>query len=300
VLNISWGAVNDPTHPEYDAAGNQMIHDAVQYAAAQGCVMVCSAGNFGGASQGEWTYTGGLDVPAAFPETISVGSVNDLDERSEFSSWAASGEQLDVVAPGELISGAAVWSAADAASYAFSGEALVTPGDADWDSNQGTSFAAPLVSGLAALILSRHPDYTPENVRWCLRLGALDLGDPGYDPYYGHGLVQGDLDALPPPTAVLISQPRLEAQGGGHAVLWESWLGPMLAGYHIRPVGRDGALGPRLTRTLIPAADQTPARHRLRLHTPLVPGQEYVLEAVKLDGSVWRQRLTVRGAAPTR
>jgi subtilisin family serine protease len=283
ILNISWGAVNDPTHPEYDAAGNQMIHDAVQHAAAQGCVMVCSAGNFGGASQGDWTYTGGLDVPAAFAETISVGSINDQNQRSEFSSWANSTEELDVVAPGEMISGAAVWSVADAAGYAFLGEAMVDPGAADWDSNQGTSFAAPIISGLAGLILARHPTYTPEQVRWVLRNGSTDLGPSAYDPEYGYGLAGGNLDAAPegPPLAVWIGDFSAEADKNQCVLTWQSDMGGLLAGFDIYEA--PSAAGPfaKVNGRMIPADPQAGSYH----FPTSARGPWFRVEAVRPDGT---------------
>jgi Tol biopolymer transport system component len=51
----------------------------------------------------------------------------------------------------------------------------------------GTSMAAPHVSGTAALILSRHPEFTVEQVRQVLRAAADDLGPPGHDARYGYG-----------------------------------------------------------------------------------------------------------------
>jgi len=290
VLNTSWGATNDPTHPEYDATGNQMLHEAVQYAAARGCVIVCSAGNSGGASDPEsgWTYTGGLDVPAAFPETIAVGSINDEDQRSSFSSWANSDEELDVVAPGEFISGAAVWSVADAASYAFLGSAEVDPGAADWDSNQGTSFSAPLVSGLAALILARHPDYSPEQVRQVLRNGASDLGPTGYDSEYGYGVVTGDLDASPGgPTVVWTADLAVRTQGPQRTLTWRSALDGLLAGFNVYQAPNRAGPYSRANEQLIPADARD---HVYHWHLHALGGSWYQLETVQPDGSRSRSR----------
>jgi len=49
--------------------------------------------------------------------------------------------------------------------------------------------ACPTVSGLAALILSRYPELTPQQVREALWNTADDLGLPGFDPSFGWGRV---------------------------------------------------------------------------------------------------------------
>ena len=59
----------------------------------------------------------------------------------------------------------------------------------------GTSMATPHVSGVAALIWSANPGWTNVQIREAMVNTAKDLGDPGYDVHYGHGLVQAK-DAL--------------------------------------------------------------------------------------------------------
>jgi subtilisin family serine protease len=59
----------------------------------------------------------------------------------------------------------------------------------------GTSMATPHVSGVAALLWSANPKWTNVQIREAMVMTAMDLGDEGWDPYYGHGLVQA-YDAL--------------------------------------------------------------------------------------------------------
>jgi serine protease len=59
----------------------------------------------------------------------------------------------------------------------------------------GTSMATPHVSGVAALLWSANPKWTNVQIREAMAATAMDLGDEGWDPYYGHGLVQA-YDAL--------------------------------------------------------------------------------------------------------
>ena len=59
----------------------------------------------------------------------------------------------------------------------------------------GTSMATPHVSGVAALLWSANPKWTNAQIREAMIMTAMDLGEEGWDPYYGYGLVQA-YDAL--------------------------------------------------------------------------------------------------------
>src|SRR5690606_12687800 len=54
---------------------------------------------------------------------------------------------------------------------------------------QGTSYAAPQVSGAAALVWEAFPYFDNDLVRQTLLGTAVDLGAPGVDPVFGHGLL---------------------------------------------------------------------------------------------------------------
>ena len=185
IINASWGIPSGSATAEELA----LLEEAIQYAVGKGVIVVAAAGNSGVA---------GLHFPASMPETISVGSSNWLDERSDFSSYAAPGNQevLDVVAPGEAIWNAGVLSAYDA--WVMNDWLLFPefdwepwhPGDDAYLGADGTSFSAPLVSGYLGLILAKNPCATREQVRDILRNNAVDIGSLGYDDYTGFGRVQ--------------------------------------------------------------------------------------------------------------
>lgn len=59
----------------------------------------------------------------------------------------------------------------------------------------GTSASSPHVAGAAALLLSADPTLTAENLRDNLQSGAIDMGDPGKDNYYGWGRIDMSLDS---------------------------------------------------------------------------------------------------------
>lgn len=55
---------------------------------------------------------------------------------------------------------------------------------------RGTSFSVGLAAGAAALILQRQPDLEVDDLERCLMETAMDLGDPGPDNVFGHGLIR--------------------------------------------------------------------------------------------------------------
>jgi serine protease len=81
----------------------------------------------------------------------------------------------------------------------------------DYDYKQGTSMATPHVSGVAALVMQANGTLTNVEVRELLNATATDLGDPGWDQYYGNGLVDAQAaieEAIP--DVMFISSIRME------------------------------------------------------------------------------------------
>jgi len=151
---------------------------AVERLWMSGIVVVAAAGNY--ATDGQ--ASGVLHSPGNDPFVITVGA-GDLngtaDPGDDFAApWSAWGYtpdgflKPDVCAPGRVMT-AAVPTAST--MYTQHPDRIVAPGYM-WMS--GTSFAAPVVSGLAAYILSQHPDWTPGEVKGALMLSA----QPGADP----------------------------------------------------------------------------------------------------------------------
>jgi parallel beta-helix repeat protein len=95
-----------------------------------------------------------------------VGATDNNDNVANFSNY---GWWIDVVAPGVDIF--STW-----------------PGN-NYKSLNGTSMAAPHVSGLAGLILSKNPGLSNEEVRQVFRVSAEDLGVSGWDEYFGYGRI---------------------------------------------------------------------------------------------------------------
>jgi subtilisin family serine protease len=89
--------------------------------------------------------------------------------------------------------------------YIVDNDGVYGSGPADYLVMHGTSMAAPLAAGVAALILSAHPNYTPARVRFVLQKTAVDKGASGFDYIYGAGLINAEAAVnyqLPPPRGV--------------------------------------------------------------------------------------------------
>jgi len=139
-------------------APSAAIDAALAYAwNVKGVFIDCAAGNSGG---------GPVGYPANNPHVVAVSSTGPADTISGFSSV---GPEIELAAPGETI-----WSTRIADTY----------GQGD-----GTSYAAPQVAGVAALLLSCDATLTHQAVRQLLRAGAVDLGVPGPDTLYGFGRI---------------------------------------------------------------------------------------------------------------
>lgn len=119
VINISGG--------EFSSSGtaHPLLSDVVRDCANKGVLLVAAAGNQGCQC---------LHIPGALPSVLAVGAMNANGEPLGFSNWGEKYREQGILAPGENILGA----------IPLGGVAT----------NSGTSFATPIVSGLAALLLS--------------------------------------------------------------------------------------------------------------------------------------------------
>lgn len=132
---------------------------AVQRAYRAGLIMVCAAGNEGTGNS--------ISYPAAYPEVITVGAIDQYDQLASFSSY---GPQLTVVAPGSGI--------------------YSTFLDGSYVRLSGTSMAAPHVTGLLALLLSINPRLTHNRLMTLLHKSSEKLPNLT-EQQQGAGLVNG-------------------------------------------------------------------------------------------------------------
>ncbi|MEM2868641.1 MAG: S8 family serine peptidase [Candidatus Bathyarchaeia archaeon] len=135
-------------------SGSSLL-SAAKYFVDKGGVVVAAAGN-----------TGKYESYSDNPYIISVGATTSSNSIASFSSY---GPYVDLVAPG-----VSIYTTIKGGSYG---------------AVSGTSFSAPIVAGIAALMFSVNPSLSPVDVERILESTAVDLGEPGYDVYYGWGRV---------------------------------------------------------------------------------------------------------------
>ncbi|MHB1132882.1 MAG: S8 family serine peptidase [Chloroflexota bacterium] len=162
VINLSVGTT----------AVSQAINEALDEAYLRGVFVVAAAGNCGDQA---YSYNGCTRLnqpfyPAAAAHSLAVAATNRTDEHASFST---EGAYVDVAAPGADI--LSTWP-----------NHLQTPAY-QWMS--GTSMAAPIVSGLAALLSSRYPTYGPDQLAAAIVGNAVDLGIPRWDEGFGCGRI---------------------------------------------------------------------------------------------------------------
>ncbi len=152
------------------STGNDLyLKQQIDYAIAKGVLVVAAAGNDG---------CNCLLYPAAYPGVLAVGASDANNNRASFSSY---GPNLTVLAPG---------TAGDVCSTYFTAS---NPTSSYSCGFSGTSLAAPIVSGLAALLLQQHPmtnanDVTALLIHSAQKLSAM--GTASRTDQYGYGLIQ--------------------------------------------------------------------------------------------------------------
>jgi serine protease len=171
VINLSLGGPD----------ASDVLKDAVNRAFVAGIVLVAAAGN---------DDRSGIDYPAAYPNVIAVGAV---DQRKQKAPYSNHGAQLSVVAPGGDVDRDDDGDGnPDAIFQQMPDPDLVSHGIHDqfcYCGLDGTSMAAPHVSAMAAMLVSQGIT-DPAAVRAAIESTAEDLGTPGRDDQYGHGLIQ--------------------------------------------------------------------------------------------------------------
>jgi thermitase len=156
----------------YKVSTDATVTTAAQYFQSKGGIVTVSAGN-----EGDFITAG--DNPYVL--TISATDTTDA-----IASWSTTGNNVDLSAPG-----VSILTTVSGGTYGWAG---------------GTSLSAPIVAGVAALVISVNPGLTGAQVQDILKDSVDDLGAPGWDPIYGRGRVNAYKAVLaaaggtPPPT----------------------------------------------------------------------------------------------------
>lgn len=165
----------------YRVSTSSTIASSAKYFQGKGGVVTISAGN-------ESTFDAAADNPY-------VLTVSATDSGDKITSWSNTGNLIDVAAPGLGI--------------------YTTNRGGGYGSWWGTSFSAPIVAGVAALVISANPNLSGGQAQDIIRQSADDLGAVGWDTTYGQGRVNAGravslaLDSgatdMTPPTASITS-----------------------------------------------------------------------------------------------
>lgn len=138
-------------------SSSSTLQSAVTYAWNKGSIVVAAAGNSGSSSP---------MYPAACTNALAVSATTASDTRA---GWSNYGSYVRISAPGEGI--------------------LTTHLGSSYASWSGTSFSAPIVSGVATLIAARRPELSNTDIVNALLQGSDDLGTAGRDDFFGFGRV---------------------------------------------------------------------------------------------------------------
>jgi PKD repeat protein len=142
----------------YGGAQYATISEAAQDLRDSGGLLFMSAGNDG-------TYNN-INTYPDYTSFVVVGATDRYDDKT---SWSEYGPFVDITAPGVSIRTTYLNG-----SYVY---------------YSGTSFSSPMAAGLAALIYTVKPDFTPAEVESFIFSTAVDLGAAGDDDEYGHGRI---------------------------------------------------------------------------------------------------------------
>ncbi len=192
VVNLSLGGPRDPQHPSFNYS--PLEQDAIEYAYANGVVVVAAAGNCDPCPGQVASY------PAALPHVLGVAATNQRGIVSSFSNNDP--RYVDIAAPGV---GIVSTVPADLSSPGCEPAGYSLCATSDLILGSGTSFATPLVAAAAALLLSTNPALHPSQVMTILESTTKDIEQEGRDPASGFGLLSIS-DAL----AALVVLPPLD------------------------------------------------------------------------------------------
>ncbi len=180
IISNSWGTNNGK---------DQSFRKLLQAFLAAGITPVFAAGNSG-------PRAGSVGTPGSNPEVISVAATDKADKVASFSSRGpspikdektGSDRKPDISAPGHQITS-------------------TVPGGG-YKTISGTSMATPAVSGVIALLLSKHKDLTNDEIVKAINTTARDIDAPGYDYNAGNGIIDAEA-ALKAADAIVAARPK--------------------------------------------------------------------------------------------
>ncbi|ANE42116.1 peptidase S8 [Fervidobacterium sp. SC_NGM5_O18] len=168
VMNHSWGG----------SGYSHTMKAAFDYAMDHGVVMVVSSGND--------YYKAAFKYPCGYPGVIRVAAVEYDGGTFKTTGFSTKADSVVIGAPGVNI----LSTVPLPKSLGYEGESVVSEQNGGtYDYYNGTSMAAPHVTGVVALLLQKYKDAKPWQIRKLIESTAKDIDEPGWDHYSGYGLV---------------------------------------------------------------------------------------------------------------
>ena len=192
VVNVSLGGLRDPRNPDRDTF-SRLEQEAVAYAVKKGAVVVAAVGNADQAPDTPWRFA---SYPAALPHVLGVSALTRSGSSPSFSNRDA--VYNDVAAPGEDIFSTFPRSLT-AERHGCADQGYTPCASDDFRPPEGTSFAAPQASAVAANLLGARPLLRPEQVIGIIERTAVDANAStgcsacalGRDEFTGWGALDG-------------------------------------------------------------------------------------------------------------
>lgn len=278
VMNNGWTYNSCSTSfPSMTAA----IDSATQFGrSGLGTVVVFASGADG---QNCVTYPGNL------PNVLAVGACS---SRGTSTNYTNKGPQLDVVAPSSPASNNANVAVMDRmGNYGYNSQAVYIQNNDYTNFNYtkwfgGTSVSCATVSGIAALVLTVNSGLTQAQVRTAITSTAVNLGSPGFDNTFGHGLANAYNAIVAAQGLLPIELSSLEAQLNRNAVD-VNWITASEVNSDFFGVERsyDGALFEQIGRVEASGNTASPVSYTFKDEDGRFGERFYRLKMVDLDGS---------------
>lgn len=208
VINLSLGT------NQYDGDLLAAITDAQ----SAGVVVIAASGNCALNDQvfcNSLVAPGRMTYPALYPAVLAVGATASNGSRADYSSY---GPKLDIVAPGSNIGPLPVYNNGAITSYA---------------SASGTSFSAPLVAGMAALLIAQRPTASVTDIQNALTESTLrptEMGSQVLSDAYGFGVAnahRATLLNLARTQTSLLGTRELSPREPSNGAIWRSSSGTL-------------------------------------------------------------------------
>ncbi|MES1248641.1 MAG: S8 family serine peptidase [Actinomycetota bacterium] len=168
VINLSLGGVRDPVHPTRDTYSQEEA-DAVAYANAKGALVVAAVGNGDEATYEPYPYA---SYPAALPHVLGVGALTQSGDVPDYSNRDAVFNDLS--APGSAIF-STFPSQLTGLRPTCTDQGFSDCGTKDYETPEGTSFAAPQVTAAAAVLFELLPTLTSSQAAYILEHSTDDV-----------------------------------------------------------------------------------------------------------------------------